>query len=101
MKRKQKEIKVAVSVFFQDASVSHPFYLHYTGPSLKLIWHLKMDGWNTCFLLGWLIFRAMLVLGSVIESHPILLEFPFFHSLNWDMFDGNSIPSACLQSEEV
>ena len=43
----------------------------------------------------------MLVLGSVIESHPILLEFPFFHSLNWDMFDGNSIPSACLQSEEV
>ena len=58
MKRKQKTIKAAVSVFFQDASVSHPFYLNYTGPSLKLIWHLKMDGWNTCFLLGWLVFRG-------------------------------------------
>ena len=23
-----------------------------TVPSLKLTWHLKMDGWNTCFLLG-------------------------------------------------
>ena len=22
-------------------------------PSLKLTWHLKMDGWDTCFLLGW------------------------------------------------
>ena len=35
-------------------------------PSLKLTWHLKMDGWNTSFLLGWPIFRCyMLVSGSV------------------------------------
>ena len=35
-------------------------------PSLKLTWHLKMDGWNTSFLLGWPIFRGeLLVLGSV------------------------------------
>ena len=25
---------------------------------LKLTWHLKMDGWNTSFLLGWPIFRG-------------------------------------------
>ncbi len=25
-------------------------------PSLKLTWHLKRDGWNTSFLLGWPIF---------------------------------------------
>ncbi len=27
-------------------------------PSLKLTWHLKMDGFNTSFLLGWPIFRG-------------------------------------------
>ncbi len=27
-------------------------------PSLKLTWPLKMDGWNTSFLLGWPIFRG-------------------------------------------
>ena len=27
-------------------------------PSLKLTWHLKMDGWNTSFLLGWTIFSG-------------------------------------------
>ena len=27
-------------------------------PSLKITWHLKMDGWNTSFLLGWPIFRC-------------------------------------------
>ena len=35
-------------------------------PSLKLIWHLKMDGWNTSFLLGWMKFSwAMFVSGRV------------------------------------
>ena len=35
-------------------------------PSLKLTWHLKMDGWNSRFLLGWPIFRCeLLVSGSV------------------------------------
>ena len=35
-------------------------------PSLKLTWHLKMDGWKTRFLLGWPIFRCeLLVSGSV------------------------------------
>ena len=29
-----------------------------TLPSLKLTWHLKMDGWKTSFLLGWPIFRC-------------------------------------------
>ena len=30
--------------------------------------HLKMDGWNTSFLLGWPIFRCeLLVLGSVVQ----------------------------------
>ena len=35
-------------------------------PSLKLTWHLKMDGWNISFRLGWPIFRCeLLVSGSV------------------------------------
>ena len=35
-------------------------------PSLKLTWHLKMDGWNTSFLLGWMKFSwAMFVSGRV------------------------------------
>ena len=41
--------------------------------SLKLTHHLKMDGWNTNFLLGRPIFSAydgaMLVLGSVRGQH--------------------------------
>ena len=32
---------------------------------LKLTWHLKMDGWNTSFLLGWPIFRGYVVSRSV------------------------------------
>ena len=41
-------------------------------PSLKLtFWHLKMDGWNISFLLGWPIFRReLLVLGSVFVFAP-------------------------------
>ena len=39
-------------------------------PSLKLTWHLKMDGWNTTFFLGWPIFRGeLLVLGSVARKY--------------------------------
>ena len=35
-------------------------------PSLKLTYPMKMDGWNTSFLLGWPIFRGeLLVLGRV------------------------------------
>ena len=51
---------VANHVSYLDASWT--FIL----PSLKLTFsHLKMDGWNTSFLLGWPIFTAMLVSGSV------------------------------------
>ena len=37
-------------------------------PSLKLTWHLKMDGWNISFLLGWPIFRCHV---SFRECTPI------------------------------
>ena len=32
--------------------------MHKYTASLKLTWHLKMDGWNTSFLLGWPTFRG-------------------------------------------
>ena len=41
--------------------------------SLKLISLLKMDSWNTTFLLGRPIFRAMLVSGRVISRSRIVL----------------------------
>ena len=38
-------------------------------PSLKLTFsHLKMDGWNTSFVLGWPIFRGYVSSGSVIPK---------------------------------
>ena len=37
-------------------------------PSLKLTWHLKMDGWNTSFLLGWPIFRGYVSLQECASS---------------------------------
>ena len=62
----------------EDSEVDHNFTkLHKPDkkkvPSLKLTasLHLKMDGWNTRFLLGWPIFRGrLLVSGSV----PFCLE---------------------------
>ncbi len=38
--------------FFQTSSI------YIVILSLKLTWHLKMDGWNTSFLLGWPILRG-------------------------------------------
>ena len=79
-----------------DALLEHlcrsNFCCSFTGrlliPSLKLTFsHLKMDGWNTTFLLGWPIFRfEQLVSGSVTQqfiSHDnlrcftIILVVPF------------------------
>ena len=34
-------------------------------PSLKLTWHLKMDGWKTSFLLGWPIFWGLCLISGV------------------------------------
>ena len=44
-------------------------------PSLKLRFsHLKMDGWNTSFLLGWRTLRCkLLVLGSVSIQMMVLI----------------------------
>ena len=41
-------------------------------PYLKLTWHLKIDGWNTSFLLGWSIFRCYVSLmeGFWFRSPP-------------------------------
>ena len=39
-------------------------------PSLKLTCHLKMDGWNTSFLLGWPIFKGYVSFREgTIETH--------------------------------
>ena len=40
------------------ALLSPVFYHEVFEGTLKLTWHLKMDGWNTSFLLGWPIFRG-------------------------------------------
>ena len=37
-------------------------------PFLKLTWHLKMDGWNTSFLLGWPIFKSYVSLQECASS---------------------------------
>ena len=43
-------------------------------PSLKLTWPLKMDGWNTSFLLGWPVFR-----GYVSFREGVYIEFIYCH----------------------
>ncbi len=51
-------------------------------PSLKLTYHLKMDGWNTSFLLEWPIFRGKLLVSGrvlVIFFHDFSLQ-----DLVWD-----------------
>ena len=69
-------------------------YLH----SLKLTWPLKMDGWNTSFLLEWPIFRCYctLVSGRVHDDVSVLLLFV----LSW-LFKGlnlqNLVTSRHLQ----
>ena len=57
--------------------------------------HLKMDGWNIDFLLGWTIFRAeLLVLGTVSFTHE------FHQILFWNhqavKLDLNRSCSCCL-----
>ena len=43
-------------------------------PSLKLTWPLKIDGWNTSFLLEWPVFRGeLLISGDSLEN---FLEIP-------------------------
>ena len=46
--------RIISRVKIRNISNHHPETL----PSLKLTWHLKMDGWNTCFLFGNPIFRC-------------------------------------------
>ena len=48
-------------------------------PSLKLTWHLKMDGWNTRFLLGWPIFRCYVSCRECISLRKSVV---FWHSSN-------------------
>ncbi len=41
-------------------------------PSLKLSSHLKMDGWNTSFLLGWPIFRGYVSFRESTHAEPCM-----------------------------
>ena len=43
-------------------------------PSLILTWHLKMDGWNISFLLGWPIFRCYVSVYKSKGPSPKELE---------------------------
>ena len=45
-------------------------------PSLKLTQPLKMDGWNTSFLLGWPIFRGYVSFKGCIWAY-ITIDFLF------------------------
>ena len=62
-------------------------------PSLKLTWHLKMDGWNTtcCFLLGPSLFSGAFAVCFIMGS-------PWFSTLESCNFTCFSIPcsSSCL-----
>ena len=51
-------------------------------PSLKLTWHLKMDGWNTSFLLGWPIFRGYVSFRECnhMENFPL-----FYRRISYDI----------------
>ena len=44
-------------------------------PSLKLIWHLKMDCWNISFLLGWPIFRCYVSFRECkVSSYQLIID---------------------------
>ena len=63
-------------------------------PSLKLTWHLNMDGWNTSFLLGWPIFRGeLLVSGSVPVGMSMGFGMGFLVSCMWGIGSGQSFQS--------
>ncbi len=52
--------------------------------SLKLTWPLKMDGWDTSFLLGWPIFRGELfVSGRVPPNLWVSGSCGVFKALQW------------------
>ena len=42
-------------------------------PFLKLTQHLKVEGWNISFLLGWLIFRCELLVSGSVESRNYMV----------------------------
>ncbi len=52
-------------------------------PSLKLTWHLKMDGWNTSFLLGWPIFRGYVSFREGIVIWHAFLGLPVVSIIWW------------------
>ncbi len=57
----------------------YPTQKHHV-PSLKLTFsHLKMDGWNTSFLLGWPIFRGYVSFRECTASHSEIWGTIFGH----------------------
>ena len=59
----------------------------YELPSLKLTWHLKMDGWKTTFLLGRLIFRDYVSFREGRHKPPIYHQwFLWGHQLRFGSF---------------
>ena len=45
--------------------------------SLKLTYHLKMDGWNSSFFLGWPIFRGHVSFRECNILTPLIMEVCF------------------------
>ena len=43
--------------------------------NLKLTWHLKMDGWNASFLLGWPIFRCYVSFTKFINQRTMVVSY--------------------------
>ncbi len=64
-------------------------------PSLKLTWPIKMDGWNTKFLLGRPIFRGKpLVSGRVSGLRGFLFPPFFFDRWRWGFLKVYTTPSS-------
>ncbi len=49
---------------------------------MKLTWHLKMDGWKTSLLLGWLPGRCYVSFREDISCHTVMRENCFFRTAN-------------------
>ncbi len=62
--------------------------------------HLKMDGWNTSFLLGWPIFRGeLLISGSVLSLSLPVIPPEVFTVFGWYVFGVQSyIITSCLEA---
>ena len=57
-----------------NASTPNKYGLMKGLPSMKLTQHVKMDGWNTNFLLGWPIFEGYVsFMERIVQHDPLII----------------------------